>query len=68
MKKILVEGHRGYGAWNEKDLCKEFDKVYDTIVESKPVAFHGDISFKDLISRADKIYDLVFEVLFLGQQ
>lgn len=74
LREILINGHRGYGAWDDTKLCAHFDKVYDQIVNRKlrPVpscSQRGKAVWEEerqrYITRADEIYDELFEETFL---
>ena len=74
---MLVKGHRGLLAMNEKELADKFDKLYDQLDSNKNLML--DVEFDDrgyyweenmktlnqTIAEAEKIYGEVFEDVFL---
>lgn len=79
LKTILLEGHRGFLAMSEKELCGIFDEKVDglkkTLAEYEEIMkdpnlrqrrFEPELlSCKSKLKEAEALYDSLFEHLFL---
>lgn len=80
IKKMLIMGHRGYLAMDEKALSKLFDQMYDHVCSEYEKAVEGSKGTsgygariaeerieqaKLLVDLGDEIYDELFEEVFL---
>lgn len=74
IKKMLIEGHRGFLAMKETDLCNLFDKEYERMLEKMEELSNEQMNWmtegkinalKEELKRAEAIYDIVFEDTFL---